>query len=206
MTNTPGHPDGPNQTADVRRTPRMRPWKARLPWLLLVLTIVISGVWVQRLRSDVQRSRTAAAALLWEEINDLSFSISAVQDADQYDGNSHLMNAQQQGDAMRSATRMYEQAMKTAPDQAGRFAKLFRLFSLTADTINHTENLPDEQGAMNALKADMRLVLSVFPEDLLIRGDATELDQAMTTWCAQAQIKPLLVAQNRLWEDVGPCR
>lgn len=206
MTTTPRLHTAPD-TMDNSRRPV---WSSRLPWLLLVVTLVISSVWVQRLRSDVQRSRTAAAALMWSELNDLSFHIESAASlwTDGTVGLGHLSLARQQGNDMQSAARMYEQVIKTAPEQSGKFAALFRLFSLAADTINHSADVVDKPAAVKALQADMRLVLTLFPQDLLARGAATELDQAMATWCTQAQLKTVMQIPSLpdFWKYNAPCR
>jgi hypothetical protein len=173
---------------------------------------VVGGVWVQRLRTAVQRSQMAAAQHLWGDMNELSFHIEAAASSwsdghpDAEPGTGHLLLVQQQAIAMERTASMYEQVVKTAPAHVGSFARLFRLFALTADTINHSADLPDEAAAMKALQVDMRLVLALFPEDMLARGSATEFDQAMSTWCQQTQLKPVLLALTADWAHISPCR
>jgi hypothetical protein len=203
----------PARPQPIQAPPRrwqFRQWRTRLPWLLLILTLIISGLWVQRLRDDVQRNRRAVASLMWIDMHNVAFPLDAMAsfspDTQEWTDTDRLFQVQQEaGDAQMTAL-MYQHAVG-APASArfNRFTNVFSLFTLMADTINHSDEIVDERAAMAALTADMRLLRTLFPEELLVHGTPAELEQAMVTWCDQMQLKTIPSALTNGDSHLTPC-
>jgi hypothetical protein len=185
-------------------------WRLRLPWALLVLTVIISYFWVRRLRSDVPHDRRVAANVVWLEMNEVAAPLEAIArftpDTLDWTAESRLREVQLEAKDIQNSVRRYQQVIgATAPGQFAAFDRVFRLFELIADTIVHSDEIADERAALTALTADMRLLLALFPRELLHHGSVAELDQAMTTWCDQMQLKTLPSSLTKGDSHLIPC-
>jgi hypothetical protein len=143
-------------------------------------------------------------------MNDVAFPLEAIArfspDTQEWTDTDRLFQVQQEAGDMQYTVRMYQQVVgATGSTRFAGFDRVFRLFELMADTINHSDEIADERAAMDALTADMRLLLALFPEELLVHGSAAELDQAMATWCDQMQLKTIPSSLTNGDSYLTPC-
>jgi hypothetical protein len=196
------------QPASDTPSPRVPSWIARwrlwVPWigcglcliLLLRMDFVISRLRRQLTTSqtDQQRTRRMTATLLWSQIADVAHDLERAQSAAARNDLSALTTSL--GDAQQHAydaddTADLYQAILVG-DHAGQAFGLadtiLVLYGNAAANLSsmmnrHATVSPQDQALLTVLQADIALMQTSFPEDLLATAPSERLDQAMITFC-----------------------
>jgi hypothetical protein len=153
---------------------------------------------VRRLNEAQQYNRSMAANIVWFQLEAVSRDLENAQEA--------MANGDRAAaeDALRSVERSTQGAERSVAmlsmvvsEQQHRYAfgietALNRYTSLARDIKGRLQQeptiLPADQALVTAMQADIRLMLTTYPEELLAAASYDTMAQALTQFCSQMQV------------------